>query len=389
MILRRSFLILAFCLGHGIPAAAQPVLRIGLSAPLTGADAAFGQGIRQGAEQAVADLNRAGSRRLALSVADDGGEPRQAAQVAARLVGEGVAAVIGPFESPAAAAAAPIFDKAGTVFLTTGAAYGPLTGRGLWNLFRLGPSDPQQARAAADYLARTFPDRPIAVLNDRTSFGRGLTETVAARWREIGQKEPIIAGFDRGSTDLAGLAGRLAEAKVAAVYFGGLAPDAVSLVRAMREAKIDATLVASDGILDPAFAALGAAGEGTVMTLPPDAPHLPEARGPKPAPRTPEADAVAAAAYAAVQVIAQALDRGAAIDPRTGKADGRKLAQALRAGPFKTIAGTVAFDARGDQTGEPVVLRVWRRQPDGRLDYAGQEPAVEAARPQSSGPGLN
>ena len=86
MILRRSFLILALCLGQGLPATAQPVLRIGLSAPLTGADAAFGQGIRQGAEQAVADLNRTGPRRLALSVADDGGEPRQAAQVAARLV---------------------------------------------------------------------------------------------------------------------------------------------------------------------------------------------------------------------------------------------------------------------------------------------------------------
>lgn len=389
MILRRSFLILALCLGHAIPAVAQPVLRFGLSAPLTGADAAFGQGIRQGAEQAVADLNRIGSRRFALSVADDGGEPRQAAQVAARFIAEGVAAVIGPFESPAVAAAAPIYDKAGTVFLTTGAAYGPLTARGLWNLFRLGPSDPQQARAAADYLARTFPDRPIAILNDRTSFGRGLAEAVAARWREHGQKEPISTGFDRGSTDLAGLARRLAEAKVAAVYFGGLAPDAVSLVRAMREAKIDAPLVASDGILDPAFAALGAAGEGTVMTLPPDVPHLPESRGPKPTPRTPESDAVAAEAYAAVQIIAQALDRSAVIDPRTGKADGRRLAQALRAGPFRTIVGTVAFDARGDQTSEPVVLRVWRLQPDGRLDYAGQDPAAEAARSRTSGPGLN
>ncbi|MFD0934294.1 branched-chain amino acid ABC transporter substrate-binding protein, partial [Methylobacterium trifolii] len=43
------------------PAAAQgqPPVRIGLSAPLTGSDAAFGQGMRIGAEQAVADLDLA------------------------------------------------------------------------------------------------------------------------------------------------------------------------------------------------------------------------------------------------------------------------------------------------------------------------------------------
>jgi branched-chain amino acid transport system substrate-binding protein len=45
------------------PAAAQAPVRIGLSAPLSGPDAAFGQGLRQGAEQAVADLNRAAGGR--------------------------------------------------------------------------------------------------------------------------------------------------------------------------------------------------------------------------------------------------------------------------------------------------------------------------------------
>jgi branched-chain amino acid transport system substrate-binding protein len=391
MIVRSALFALSLALGLA-PAGrawAQDLVRIGLSVPLTGADAPYGLGIRQGAEQAVADLNRSGPRRFTLSVADDGGDPRQAATVAARLGAEGVAAVIGPFESPAVAAAAPVYEKVGTVVMTTGASYGPLTGRGLWNLFRLGPSDPQQARAAADYLAKTVPGRAIAILNDRTSFGRGLSEVVAARWRELGQKDPLVAGFDRGTTDLAALAKRLAEAQVAAVYFGGLAPDAVNLVRAMREAKVEAPLVSSDGILDPAFAALGAAGEGTVMTLAPDASRLPDSRGGKPASRTPEAETVAAGAYAAVQIIAQALDRAAVLDPRSAKADGHKLAEALRSGSFRTIAGPVAFDARGDQTGEPVVLRIWHRQPDGRLDYAGQDPATEAGRPQSSGPGLN
>ncbi|GJD34756.1 branched-chain amino acid ABC transporter substrate-binding protein [Methylobacterium aerolatum] len=368
-----TFGLVAFVgLRGGASAEVPAPVRIGLSAPLTGPDAAFGQGLRIGAEQAVADLNRAGPRRYALTTADDSGEPRQAAAVAARFAADNFAFVVGPFESSAVAAAAPVYARSGTVFMTPGATYGSLTGRGLWNLFRLGPSDPQQARAAADYLARTFADRPIAVVNDRTGFGRAMADAAAERLRSLGQREAVADSFDRGSVDLTALVRRLAEAKVEAVYFGGMAPDAATLVRALREAHLGATLVAGDGLLDPAFATVGAPGEGTVMTAPPEAPRLPVPPNGKVQPLTPEGATVAASAYAAVQILAQALERGASPDPRTGRVDGRKLAQALRAGPFRTLVGPVAFDAQGDESDDRVVaLRVWRRQPDGRLDFAG------------------
>lgn len=389
MSLKVVFLAVAFGVAGVMSAVAQPVIRIGMSLPLTGIDAPLGQGLRLGAEQAVADLSRTGTRRFALVVADDAGDPKQAVAVAGRMSAEGVAVVVGPFESSAVSVAAPIYERAGTVLMTPGATYGPLSDRGLWNLFRLVASDLQQARAAADYLARTFAGQPIALVTDRTTFGRGLADAVAQRLRDLGQRETQFEGFERGATDLGPLAKRLAGAKVAAVYFGGLAADAVSLVRALREAKLDAPLIASDGILDPAFAALGAAGEGTVMTMPPDAPRLPENRAAKPARRTPEADAVAATAYTAVQIFAQALDRDSILDPRTGRADGRLLAQALRAGPFKTVRGPMSFDARGDETSGAVVLRVWRRQPDGRLDYAGEAAPSDPSRVAPPGPGLN
>ncbi len=52
---------LALCLLGALPVSAlAQTVRIGLSAPLTGPDSTFGQGLRLGAEQAVADLNRSG-----------------------------------------------------------------------------------------------------------------------------------------------------------------------------------------------------------------------------------------------------------------------------------------------------------------------------------------
>ncbi|MGH1569643.1 branched-chain amino acid ABC transporter substrate-binding protein [Methylobacterium sp. P31] len=373
--MRRFALVLAGLLAAG-PVAAQAPVRIGLSAPLSGPDAAFGQGLRQGAEQAVAELNRAaGSRtKFVLVPADDAGDAKIATAVARKFAADGVRLVVGPFESVAVAAAAPVYEEAGAVVVTPGATYTPLTGRGFWNLFRLGASDAQQARAAGAYLAKTFAGRRIGIVHDRSTFGRGLADAVAARLKEADAPEVFFDGFPRGTRDLSDLAARLKAARVEAVYFGGLAPEAAALAHAMREAGLGARLVASDGILDPGFAAAGPDGEGTVMTLQPDPPHLPEPRSGKLAPRTPEAESVAASGYAAVELLAQAVERAHAADPRTGRiADGRKVAEALRGQPLRTVLGPVGFDARGDRSGGSVILRVWRRTPDGRLDYAGND----------------
>ena len=377
--MRRLVLILAGLLAVS-PACAQAPVRIGLSAPLTGPDAAFGQGLRQGAEQAVTDLNRtAGTRpRWVLVPADDGGEARQAVAVARRFATDGIRLVVGPVASSAVAAAAPIYEDAGAVMVAPGAAYTPLTGRGLWNLFRLEASDGQQGQVAGAYLAKAFAGRRIAVLNDRSAFGRGLADAVAARLKEAGTPDVLFDGFARGTRDLSDLVTRLRAARVGAVYFGGLAPEAATLLHAMREAGLGATLVASDGILDPGFsAAAGQAGEGTVMTLPPDPPRLPETRAARPPARGAEAESVAADGYAAVQLLAHAVERARAADPKTGSIpEGRAVAEALRSGQTRTLLGPVGFDTRGDRTGAAVALRIWRRTPDGRLDYAGNEVAA-------------
>ncbi|MCJ2122298.1 branched-chain amino acid ABC transporter substrate-binding protein [Methylobacterium sp. J-077] len=376
--MKHSLALIIASLLFAAPAAAQAPVRIGLSAPLSGPDAAYGQGLRQGAEQAVADLNRAGGGRpkFALVQADDAGDARQAVAAAKKFTADGVRYVIGPFESGAVAAAAPIYEEAGVVMVAPGATYAPLTGRGFGILFRLAPSDAQQGRAAGSYLAKAFAGRRIAILNDRSTYGRGLAEAVAARLKEAGTPEVLFDGFPRGTRDLSDLVGRLKAARVDAVYFGGLAPEAATLVRALREAAIGTPLVASDGILDPAFAAsAGSAGEGTVMTLPPDPPRLPEPKGGKAPARSAEAESVAASGYAAVEVLAQALERARAADPKTGRIpDGRKVAEALHGTqPVRTILGPVGFDERGDRTAGAVTLRVWRRTPDGRLDYAGND----------------
>ncbi|MCJ2043247.1 branched-chain amino acid ABC transporter substrate-binding protein [Methylobacterium sp. J-078] len=368
---RAAILALAACLACGH---AEAQVRIGLSAPLTGPDAAFGQGLRLGAEQAVADLNRAGGvngQRLVLVVADDAGDGKQGLAVAQRFATERVGLVVGPFNAGAAGLALPAYADAGIVAILPGSGFPGLTAKGLWNVFRTVPNDGEQAAAAAAYLLRRHPGQRIGLVHDKSPFGRGLAEEVARLLKAQGQPEVAFETLPRGERDAGALVARLKRARVEAVYFGGLGAEAALLLRGLREAGLNVPLVGSDGLADPAFPqAAGPAAEGTVMTLSPEPRKLPDPKGAR-VPRTPEADAVAARAYAAVEVLRQGVE-GA----RTPEA--RAVAAYLRqGGTVRTLLGEVAFDGKGDLRVDPrrpaFGLQVWRRTPDGRIDYAGND----------------
>ena len=372
-----TVLTLAAWLGIG---AAQAQIRIGLSAPLTGPDAAFGLGLRIGAEQAVADLNRAGGvegQRLVLVVADDAGDGKQGLAVARLFAAERVGLVVGPFNAGVAGLVLPAYEEAGIVAVLPGTSVTSLTAKGLWNVFRTGPNDAEQGARAGAYITERHAGQRIGLVHDKSPYGRGLAEAVSRGLKGKGQPEVAFEPLARGERDASGLAARLKRVRVDAVYFGGLAPEAIVLLRGLREAGMSVALVGSDGLRDPAFAQAGPMAEGTVMTVAPDPRRLPETKGARPL-RTPEADMVAPLAYAAVEVLRQGL---AGAPPTTGGIpDGKAVAQYLHQGqPIRTVLGELAYDAKGDLKSDPrrpaAILQVWRRTPDGRLDYAGNEVA--------------
>lgn len=368
--------LLSVCLALPASAQQQGQIRIGLSAPLTGPDAAFGQGMKLGAEQAVADLNRAagtGGRKFALVVADDAGDGKQGVAVARRFAADKIGLVVGPLGSLVASIAGPVYEEAGMVMVTPGATSDALAGRGASGFFRLCVSDAQQASAAASYLGERYRGRRIGIVHDRTTFGRGLADAVSRALKAQGNGEVSFVGIARGDKDVSSAVNALKEARVEAVYFGGLAQEGAVLLKALREAGVEAALVGSDGLLDKDFPLLaGPAAEGTAMTLSADPRKLPEAKPSDPKakvpPRTAEADAIAGPTYAAVELLARGVERAKS-------ADGRKVAAALHeAAPLRTSIGDLAFDARGNLLRPDVQVRIWRRTLDGRIDYAGNEP---------------
>ena len=94
--LRRGLLGAAATLAIALTGAAtqaQAQIQIATAGPITGEYAAFGEQMKTGAEQAVADLNKAGGllgKQIVLDVGDDACDPKQAVSVANQFASKGV-----------------------------------------------------------------------------------------------------------------------------------------------------------------------------------------------------------------------------------------------------------------------------------------------------------
>ncbi|MDR1536217.1 MAG: ABC transporter substrate-binding protein [Planctomycetota bacterium] len=106
----------------GGAAAGEDVIRIGVSAPITGNYAEYGENFRYSAQMAAKLINESGGllgRKVEAVVMDSKGDPKEAALIAQKMVEDpGMAAEVGDFTSTCCLAAAPIFERAGMVQLS-------------------------------------------------------------------------------------------------------------------------------------------------------------------------------------------------------------------------------------------------------------------------------
>jgi branched-chain amino acid transport system substrate-binding protein len=118
-----------------------------------------------------------------------------------------------------------------------------------------------------------------------------------------------------------------------------------------------------DGISNSEFASIGGPGaEGTLMTSFPDPATHPEAKDAVAdlAARKVAPEAVTLYAYAATQIIADAI-------AKAGKADPKSAADYLHSGAtVSTVLGSISYDKKGDIKQPGFVAFVWKTV-DGRL----------------------
>ncbi|MGA0562342.1 branched-chain amino acid ABC transporter substrate-binding protein [Ancylobacter sp. VNQ12] len=341
-----------------VPASAQ--VKVGVGGPITGANATFGAQLKNGAEQWAVDVNAAGGllgQKVEIVVGDDASKPEQGVSVANKFIADGVKFVIGHFNSGVSIPASEQYAEAGVLAISPASTNPKLTERGLANVFRTCGRDDQQGLVAAEYIEKNLKGKKIAIVHDKTPYGKGLADETQKSMNKAGIKEVIYEGINPGEKDYSALVSKLKGANVDVLYYGGLHTEAGLLVRQMRDQGLKTVLFSGDGITDKEFWTIAGPGAaGTLMTFGPDPRKNPAAakvveefkkKGIDP-------EGYVLYSYAAGQVIQQAVEA-------TKSLDTKKVAEYIHSGKaFDTVLGKLTFDKKGDRTNLDYVVYVWK-----------------------------
>ncbi|WP_315831671.1 branched-chain amino acid ABC transporter substrate-binding protein [Bradyrhizobium prioriisuperbiae] len=328
------------------PSRAQDIT-IAVASSITGGEAAFGRQMQNGAELAVADINAAGGvlgKKLKLEVGDDACDPKQARSVAEKLAGMKIPFVAGHYCSSSSIPASEAYAEGNVLQITPGSTNPLFTERKLWNVLRVCGRDDQQGAVAAEFLAKTFKGKNIAILHDKSTYGKGLADETKKALNKAGVQEKMFESYTKGDRDFTAIVSRLKRDNIDVVYVGGYHQEAGLLVRQMRDQGLQTTLMGGDALNDKEFSSVtGPAGAGTLFTFGPDPRNKPTAKAivDRFKAKGIDPEGYTLYTYAAVQVWAQAAAKAGTTDPK-------KVAETIKAGSWDTVLGTLAFDAKGD-----------------------------------------
>ena len=345
-------------------------LKFGVGGPFTGSNAAFGSQLKQGAEQAVADINDAGGilgKKLSSTLGDDVGDPKQGVSVANNFVAAGVKFVVGHFNSGVTMPTSEVYQENGILQITPASTNPRITERSMWNIFRTCGRDDQQGKVAGEFIVKHFKDKKVAVVHDKTTYGQGLADKTKKTMNAGGVREVLYEGINIGDKDFSALVSKIKSSGADLVYWGGLHTEGGLIVRQMRDQGVNAVLMGGDGITSDEFATIGGPGvEGTLMTYGPDPRKRPEAQAivQKFRAKNFEPESYTLYSYAAVQIIKQAAEAANSLEPR-------KVAETIKSGrTFPTVIGDLSFDSKGDITRLDYVMYVWKKDATGKITYA-------------------
>jgi branched-chain amino acid transport system substrate-binding protein len=337
---------------------------VAIAGPMTGQYASAGDQIRKGAEMAIAEINAKGGvlgQKLKLEVGDDACDPKQAVAVANQMVNKKITFMHGHWCSSSTIPASEVYVEA-NIPMATVSTNPKVTDRGLKNIFAIAGRDDQQGQVAGGYLADHFKGKKIAVVDDKSAYGKGLADEIAKAMEAKKAKPALRESITAGEKDYSGLVSKLKSAGVEVLAYGGYHTEVALILRQAKQAGLKLTVMGGDTMSNSEL--VTAAGEGAnsvLFTFGPDprknasaAPIVKKFRDAKVEP-----EGYVLYAYAAFQLFDQAATKAKS----TKFAD---LEKAMRAGSFDTVIGKLEFDAKGNGKQPAFVVYQWK---DGKYDY--------------------
>ncbi len=330
----------------------EPVIKIGFAGPLTGDQAAQGLDMLHGAqlalEQAVAKGPILPGFKVELAAMDDARNPAQAVAVAKRLVADpDVVAIVGHLNSSCTKPASAVYYEARMLHVNPVSSNPEISRQGFDNFFRICPTDDLQGPAGARFAIERIGAKRIFVIDDMTTYGRGLANEFIKAAPALHAQILGHEGISQGEKDFTPLLTKVKSMGPDLIYFAGMFPEGALLIKQRLELNLSSHFLGGDGLFEPTLIDLATpqAAQGVYLTtLGGDTHQIPTALD---FVRAFEAKyghlgAYSSYAYEATNVVLEAIRRA-------GRKDrGMILAAMKQMKQYPGILGVHTFDSHGD-----------------------------------------
>src|SRR6267378_3223482 len=327
-------------------------IKIATQSPLSGGQAALGEGIKLGAQLALdklkGNLTKQGFK-VELVPFDDQAKPDVGVANARNIIADkDILVVIGHLNSGVAIPSSEVYKEVDLAMISPANTNERITDRGYPNINRVCGRDDVQGPVGAEFAAQTLKVKSVYVIHDKTTYGQGVAEAFKNDAEKKGVKivafegteeksnfDPIITPIKARNPDL--------------VYFGGIYDQAAPFFKQAREKGVKSRFLGPDGLDSSDFVKIGGkVVVGTYYTTAAAPASSPQAKqfgeefkkkfGKNPEP-------YAAESYVATAIAIKALEDVT----KGGKAPTREaVAAAIRKVKYNGMTGTIEFDDKGD-----------------------------------------
>lgn len=249
-------------------AAAQDTIKIGVTQPLTGAFAASGNYVAQGAKIAEEEINKGGGvlgKKIQLIVEDNKSNPTEAAATAEKLiVKDKVPVMMGAWGSGLTLAIMPKLEEYKVPMVVETSSSGKITTSGNTYIFRISPTSEMEAKAFTP-LFKKLNIKKADFLSTNNDFGLGAAKEFSEAAKKDGVQVGVMETMDPKATDFSAQLAKI-KASGSDTLFVTTAVEQITLIlKQAKEQQVAARIITTGGSNSPdqLIQQAGAAADGS------------------------------------------------------------------------------------------------------------------------------
>lgn len=328
-------------------------IKVGLNYELSGNVATYGQGLTEGIELAVEEINSNGGvlgKQIELVKADNKSDNAEAANVAAKLITrDKVVAILGPATSGNTKGAIPVATQHKVPLISASATADDITVDSNGNvrefIFKTCFSDSFQGFIMANFAFEDLKVKNAAILMDNTSdYSKGLAKSFKERFESLGGTIVTEQAYQAKEKDFRAVLTNIKSGNPDVLYLPGYYEEVGLIVKQARDLGLNVPVLGGDGYDSPKLVELAGnealngvyfTNHYSSMDNSPEVVKFKEAFNAK---YGKDPDAFNALGYDLAYFLADAIKRA-------GEAEPLKIREALEATKnFKGITGTLTVD---------------------------------------------